>query len=328
MYFSYDHNFTIFCSILESPFVEYRDCSEYIIAPIYIPDSLSYSGAFLSNYIVNSDTRNTVFDLDIVITDPSYNVSDEAIVMSALDSEYDNYNMYLEDLDGTPTPFERSAFEKNQYHLGQPQNDRITYLWSFSRTIRNTMIPNILSYLGRPTYKRMPYIESNIEPLPFPAAYFNNIFANSNNISITNVSYYGRVRFFPGTPITKEETEQRNKTVLSLLGILGGIWSALTAFYIFLFGLGLISPWGFVQRSRPFKRQYQQSLLNSQSDKSNEKEYLITEEPENLSIQKRLDDLEKRVERLERINNYYREYIIDTSFITSIKSDSSLLDTA
>ncbi|CAG8710229.1 3182_t:CDS:1, partial [Racocetra persica] len=91
--------------------------------------------------------------------------------------------------------------------------------------------------------------------------------------------------------------------------------------------LGLISPWGFVHKSKLFKKQYEQNLLNLQHDKSNEKVNLITEEHENLSIQKRLDDLEKRAEHLERINNYYREHIIDTSLITSIKPDLSPLNT-
>ncbi|CAG8752911.1 10072_t:CDS:2, partial [Ambispora leptoticha] len=50
-----------------------------------------------------------------------------AILMSVLDSEYDNYDMYLEDLVGTPTPFENSNYDKNQYYIGQPQNDRIIF---------------------------------------------------------------------------------------------------------------------------------------------------------------------------------------------------------
>ncbi|CAG8650264.1 33664_t:CDS:2 [Gigaspora margarita] len=117
-----------------------------------------------------------------------------------------------------------------------------------------------------------------------------------------------------------------------LLGILGGIWSALAAFYVFLFGLGLISPWGFVHKSRPFKDQYKKNLLMTtmdlQFDKLDEIEKYSTEKYENSSSQKRLDDLEKQVEHLKKLNQFYIECIIDTSFLNSIKTDSlPLLDT-
>ncbi|CAG8811949.1 36449_t:CDS:2, partial [Racocetra persica] len=179
IYFAHNYNFTILCTMqnLNNDSEGYRECSESIIAPKYNPNNiLSYSGAFLSDYVVNSDTGPTLFDLDIFIIDPIF-----AMVMSALDSEYDNN---LQDLAGTPTPFENSNFIKNQYYIGQPQNDRITYLWSFSRTIRNIIIPNILSYFGSPRYIRMPYIESNMQLVPFTATIFNDI-TNRKNASIS-----------------------------------------------------------------------------------------------------------------------------------------------
>ncbi|CAG8643649.1 11707_t:CDS:2, partial [Dentiscutata heterogama] len=142
-----------------------------------------------------------------------------------------------------------------------------------------------------------------------------------------NGTYYATLRFIPSTnPIVKIETEQRNKTVLNLLGILGGIWSAMAAFYAFLFGLGLISPWGFIHRSRPFKNQYKQDfLVNTLDLQFDEGEKLGTEEHENSPTQKRLDDLEKNVEHLKKFNKFYKEFIIDISFINSIRTNSSPL---
>ncbi|CAG8742739.1 1233_t:CDS:2 [Dentiscutata erythropus] len=101
-----------------------------------------------------------------------------------------------------------------------------------------------------------------------------------------------------------------------ILGIIGGIWSFMAAFYIYLFGLGLIYPWGIVQKSRLFKNKYKKKLLpfaDLQSDepdiedKSNTKEYEIS------SIKKQLDNLKKRVQ--------FYENIIDISLLNSIKAD-------
>ncbi|CAG8685003.1 1750_t:CDS:2, partial [Cetraspora pellucida] len=104
-----------------------------------------------------------------------------------------------------------------------------------------------------------------------------------------------------------------SRTILSLLGVIGGIWSSITGFYVFLFGLGLFSPWGFVQKSKPFKIQYEKNLLPFTVDSQPDK--LDTEE--NASILKRLDNLEKSLQ-------FYKEYVLDTSFLPSVKKNASL----
>ncbi|CAG8768787.1 21227_t:CDS:2 [Dentiscutata erythropus] len=278
IYFNHDYNFTILCDSTKNAVAVNDDCNEFIIETRNTTNSdllnyYKYSGAFQPNYNATSDTGGTLFTLSIYITDPQYNSSNQ---------KYDNYDIDGQVLRGTPTPFEQSLFDSNEYFISQPKDDIIVNY--------KCKIPEV-------------YV---VFPLAAP-------FMPSSN------------------PVVKIEKEQRNKTVFNLLGILGGIWSAMAAFYVFLFGLGLIAPWGFIHRSRPFKNQYEQDLLittlDLQVNEFDDEKISGIEEHENSSTQKRLDDLEKQVERLKKFNKFYREYIIDISFLNSIKTNSSpLLD--
>ncbi|CAG8786747.1 7836_t:CDS:2, partial [Racocetra persica] len=81
--------------------------------------------------------------------------------------------------------------------------------------------------------------------------------------------------------------------ILSLMGIAGGA--------------GLISPWGFVQKSKLFRNRYEKNILPL-ADESD------TTEDFNSPIQKRLNNLEKRIQ-------FYENYIIDNSLLNSIKKE-------
>ncbi|RIB28162.1 hypothetical protein C2G38_2060007 [Gigaspora rosea] len=123
-----------------------------------------------------------------------------------------------------------------------------------------------------------------------------------------NNSYYAVLQFITSPPfIVTEETEQRSKTVLNVLGVIGGIWSFVVAFYIFLFGPGLISPWGFVQ-SKLFKSRYKKDVLPFVYEPDTADDF-------NTSIQKRLNNLEKRIE-------FYDRFIFDDPLLNFIKQES------
>ncbi|KAF0431039.1 hypothetical protein F8M41_005459 [Gigaspora margarita] len=314
IYFRHFYNFAIDCSLSKHSTGDvYDDCTKYITATKYNSgDNLyTYSAAFRDNN-VTLPTNGVDFNLDIYITDPLYNSSNQIDSMDivAFDKEFDNYNMDTQDFG----------------------DDRLTYYWKFTRTIKYSLVKDLLSYFGKPTYIKKPYIDTNMQIVPYTATSYNR---SDYPIEIINRNrtFYATLQFTPSSnPIVKVETEQRNKTVLSLLGILGGIWSAMAAFYVFLFGFGLISPWGFVHKSRPFKDQYKKNLLMTtmdlQFDKLDEIKKLSTEGYENSSSQKRLNDLEKQVEHLKKLNQFYIKFIIDTSFLNSLKTDSlPLLDT-
>ncbi|CAG8492314.1 6391_t:CDS:2, partial [Racocetra fulgida] len=83
--------------------------------------------------------------------------------------------------------------------------------------------------------------------------------------------------------------------------------------------LGLFSPWGFVQKLKPFRKQYETTLLpftaDSSSDELDTEEKSDIKEHGNASILKRLDNLEK-----------FLQFYIDTSLLPSVKTDASLTD--
>ncbi|CAG8494767.1 9517_t:CDS:2 [Scutellospora calospora] len=270
------------------------NCNEYVTY-MTIPGSENgpYVGKFLPNYNVTSDTGDSQIHLTIMITNSSFTVTNEVsfMVMYAFDKENDNFDPYSETIVNTTNTFDLSLLDKNLYYLSQPKNDLNVYVWSFTRNIRYVLIPDILSYFGRQIYVSHPYLESTIEIVPLATA-------NTSVNPFAELQFYSDLR-----SITREETEQ----------------SAITAFYIFLFGLGLISPWGIVQKSNLFKNQYKKKLLPFSMDSQLE---LEIKEYENDSLLKRLDNLEKRAERLEKSNQFYKECIIDTSILNSFEIDT------
>ncbi|CAG8695259.1 10285_t:CDS:2 [Cetraspora pellucida] len=123
---------------------------------------------------------------------------------------------------------------------------------------------------------------------------------------ITDVlSYFGRQRFIDIPYI--ESHMSTVTTANSDTRIVGGIWGGIAAFYIFLFGPGLISPWGFIQRTKLFRNQYEKNILPFVNEPD------ITEDF-NSAIEKRLDNLEKRIK-------FYENYIIDNSMLSFTKKD-------
>ncbi|CAG8743199.1 605_t:CDS:2 [Dentiscutata erythropus] len=132
-----------------------------------------------------------------------------------------------------------------------------------------------------------------IENSPFPKTLDNNTTFSSKK----SKQYYAMIRVVPDPDIyVREEKEQRSKSILSLLGIIGGIWSFISAFYEYLFGLGLISPWGIVQKSRLFKKKLLPVAADLQSDEPDIEDKSITKEYEISSIKKRLDNLENVID--------------------------------
>ncbi|KAF0432487.1 hypothetical protein F8M41_005173 [Gigaspora margarita] len=295
------------------PLPHYSDCSDYINKTIYIPASVErpYFGAFVSNYDANPKNGIPLITLLIYITDSRYSVSNKlsTMMMLAYDGDYGPSKF-----NDPPTSFENSLTSKNSYILSQPKSDINVYYWKFNRVIRKSIIMDILSYIGyAPNYKVQPYIESSIQLIPAADAVFN-IYNQTINRTL-----YAVLQFFSDSSVyIREEKEQKNKSILGLLGLICGFWSAVTTFYVFLFGLGVISPWGFVQKNL-FKNKYKEKLLpfavDLQSDEPDIEENTNIKEDVNSSIQKRLDNLEKRVKLYENI--------IDISLLTSVEKNGS-----
>ncbi|CAG8671409.1 941_t:CDS:2 [Gigaspora rosea] len=269
------------------------NCNNAISKATYNTSHSKYLVAFSSSYAI---TSRIVCTLSINITDPRYNVSNQTdyMEMYAYDKEYDLNKIPLS---GQEIQFEESLPLKNMYFFGQPRNDIAHYEWTFDRCIRHALISDFLNYFGRQSYISIPYIDSHMSTV-----------STANSDLRINNSYYAVLQFITSPPfIVTEETEQRSKTVLNVLGVIGGIWSFVVAFYIFLFGPGLISPWGFVQ-SKLFKSRYKKDVLPFVYEPDTADDF-------NTSIQKRLNNLEKRIE-------FYDRFIFDDPLLNFIKQES------
>ncbi|CAG8723866.1 36535_t:CDS:10, partial [Racocetra persica] len=224
-----------------------QDCTNFVNKAAFVASTSKYAASFVPNYSANSFTR---FTLTINITDSRYNISnqDDYMEMHAYDHEYDSKPLQTK----AQIEFEESLLLKNMYFFGQPRNDVAHYEWVFDRCIRHALITDVLSYFGRQRYINIPYIESHMSTV-----------ATANSDTRTSDTY-AILQFLLYPPfIVMEETEERSKTILNLLGVAGGIWGVIAAFYILLFGPGLISPWGFVQRSKLYRNHYEKNILPS-----------------------------------------------------------------
>ncbi|CAG8492145.1 11606_t:CDS:10 [Dentiscutata erythropus] len=261
------------------------NCNNYISNTAFNTTSKKYYAGFSSS---NDITTRIGYALSIKIIDPSYNITNQTdyMEMTAYDRRYD---LNVIPPSGQEIQFEETLSLKNTYFFGQPRNDIARYDWVFDRCIRHALVTDVLSYFGRQKYTDIPYLDSHMS-------------------TVSTASSGLLLQFNASTPfIVTEEKEQRSKTVLTVLGNIGGIWSVVAAFYIFLFGPGLISPWGFIQ-TKIFKDHYKRDVLPFVYEPD-------TTEDFDTSIQKRLDNLEKRIQ-------FYDKFIFDDPLINFIKKDS------
>ncbi|CAG8692120.1 25539_t:CDS:2 [Dentiscutata erythropus] len=108
------------------------------------------------------------------------------------------------------------------------------------------------------------------------------------------------------------------QSVITVLGITAALYSAIASFYVFLFGMNLSKPWGYLQKIRCFRRRTKKGLLPfvvGSLANIEEKNFL-----ERLEELKRFS-AEERVERLEKITMLFEDYIVDISLLYSIKSE-------
>ncbi|CAG8482935.1 2932_t:CDS:2 [Gigaspora margarita] len=112
---------------------------------------------------------------------------------------------------------------------------RNTYRIKIKRRLKEVMMPSWKNYFGFPVHEKLYYITSTSETLP--------------SLNVTGISTpAAAIILEPESFITQVESDQRTKTVLSSLGLIGGAWGIITSFYAFLFGNDTISPWGIVQK--------------------------------------------------------------------------------
>ncbi|CAJ0901237.1 6257_t:CDS:2 [Entrophospora sp. SA101] len=131
--------------------------------------------------------------------------------------------------------------------------------------------------------------------------------------TVTNNQSIITVAITPQNFIVQEEVEQRNSTLISIIANFFAYYTAIVAFYAFLFGVDLISPWGSVHNGccgfKKLKMRTEESLLPLVNDDTGKHE-------DNL-------ELPQKVEHLKKFEFFLKDYIVDTSLLESIKQQSS-----
>ncbi|CAG8834597.1 4439_t:CDS:2, partial [Gigaspora margarita] len=270
---------------IPAPRISASSCSQSIIQPTYNAVYKTYNGSFASD--IKMDGNSVIrFDFYFTSTEDSIGNITQPIIMSIMDPGYGpNIVQYHSNIFPYNETFVQSIEFKNIHYLSQNSN----YMVRFSKTIRDMAAPNdFRSLIGiKPHYYSIPYIESNIEYI---------IYKNLTN----GANWYASVSITPVTTIVEKETEQRDKTVISLLGSISGIYAAITGFYIFLFGPGTFSPWGYVQKT----------IIS--------KEGLIYTADTLAELGKL--GLEERVRRLEALDMFLNEHVIGIPFDRNSKA--------
>ncbi|CAI2171781.1 19868_t:CDS:2 [Funneliformis geosporum] len=163
---------------------------------------------------------------------------------------------------------------------------------------------------GFPSYDVQPFIVSNLLSMPLtdeqrtrPDAYLSKIGLNIKNFQI------------------QVETERRTRSLLNVVGLVGGAWSISMVLYTLLFGANLFRPWGCTQAYCCGYRTYNKfkntlpvlPLVNSSS--------LLTKP--NPSLQ----DITELQDRLNSLEMFLMEYVVDVKYLEkSEKMDQKLDD--
>ncbi|CAI2172344.1 1734_t:CDS:2 [Funneliformis geosporum] len=287
--------------INEVPFAGIDEiCNDFLSQPQQLSDPHpGYIG-----YFINKNNLKFIKDPkdDQIIKIKLYsNTSNELIMMYIVDSEnnplksQDNqiYTQSFQFYD-----FMKELFANNMYFIA---NNQLTYL-GLARNQKKEFDPKYSGILGvNPSYKTLPHILSKSQSTPLPIE--------------PSTEYYSEIDLTVTSFLMQVETEQRTRTLLSVLGLMGGAWGLASALYAILFGVDSIRPWGCIQSfySKTRHRTYNKfkktipvlPLINSHSSM---KEFDSSS-----------PDVKKLHDRLLSLEIFLKEYVVDVKFLE--KSD-------
>ncbi|CAG8497356.1 12439_t:CDS:2 [Dentiscutata erythropus] len=280
-------------SKLDNGTYEYdKDCLQYIFQPSLADDSVTYLASFY----------NVSFENKLMFSTKSNGGLSSLGFMVYLDNvnDHDNIPINLNLLNkGVYEMIPNSTVNLNQYSL----DSRNTYRIKIKRRLKEVMMPSWKNYLGFPMLEKLYYITSTSETLP--------------NLNITGFSTpLATIIIEPESFLTQVESDQRTKTVLSSLGLIGGAWGIITSFYAFLFGNDTISPWGIIQKyCFKIRNSVQVKLKNS---------FEIVPLVSHLRIDSN-DRTSKQIlqKRLEVLQLFLTEYAIDLKHLEKIQKKSN-----
>lgn len=286
------------------------DCTKYVIQPQFDhTDKInisSYKASFFTNELLFSKIPNnglSSLEFMIYINDSNFNASDYSSLPyvvfqmkntgTASDISYDDYTNSIQsqkDSLGLYSRFSRTINILNLYSIASYSS----YKFKLTRKRKDIMLPSWENYIGFSSkLVKTSYFTSSMETFPFQ----NDTATSLLKIAIEQPTYTVQV-----------ETDKRNKTVVSSLGLIGGAWGFATSIYALLFGTDSIKPWGLIQK-------YGYKINHSvQTNLEKTLEYIpLVNHPKSITLNN--NDLKRRLDSLQL---FLIENVIDVQHLEGI----------
>ncbi|KAF0550198.1 hypothetical protein F8M41_024944 [Gigaspora margarita] len=265
-----------------------KACTQYLKQPVLNATS-KYNGYFQTSgdllFSVSSDSSNEGLKnigITIYIDDSAYNASDPSMFVNILAVDSELYKTYGPKLfENQNSMFLDSIVKINTYELSPDQSYNI----QLTRNVKQLMSQSWKNYFGFvPETERIPHVTSTI------VLFIINAF------------------------------EKMFKTVLSSLGLFGGVFGLVTSFYALLFGTGAIKPWGLVQRHLFKVNQIVQDKLLSTLESMPFISHL-THDTNDLDDDLSIEKLEKRLDLLQL---FLRDYVVNVQYLENIQQSDTV----
>ncbi|GBB87057.1 hypothetical protein RclHR1_13510003 [Rhizophagus clarus] len=235
-------------------------------AVLVLPDETLFDVKLLFNIYSNESRLREVFYISLY---------DQTLAPSKEDLKFsDNFD----------DKFVNSLYSLNNYTLIKYHN----LYFKVSRRTRRAIIPSIFNYLGLPPQLKDEHYLTSILQTEYAPTIESDLYGN---FGVTYQNY-----------LTVIEEEFRVKTILNLLGLLGGAISLMLTVHALLFGSAPVSPWGIIYLL-PF---INKSTCNKLRDEFNENAL-----PEILSekSQEQIVEMRKMINHLNRMDIYLKNCI-------------------
>ncbi|KAF0499961.1 hypothetical protein F8M41_020367 [Gigaspora margarita] len=202
-----------------------KDCLQYINQPIGPNEdgyyqSVFYNNSFENNLVFSTSSNSGLSSLGLLVyldNNNNNNNNNNGSIPMSLNLVNKELRSSHELFIGVYEMIPNSTIILNEYSF-DGQN---TYRIKIKRRLKEVMMPSWKNYFGFPVHEKLYYITSTSETLP--------------SLNVTGISTpAAAIILEPESFITQVESDQRTKTVLSSLGLIGGN--------------DTISPWGIVQK--------------------------------------------------------------------------------
>ncbi|KAF0550176.1 hypothetical protein F8M41_024923 [Gigaspora margarita] len=198
-----------------------HDCNQYIMY-LYEPNFRAYEGIFATEDLMFSAIPNNGISSLQYLTEYFY--------LKDFFERYDKDQFQNHPL--TNSKFPETVLHLNQYQLAVNSSFKV----KIKRRRKELMVKSWENYLGISTKREsVPYLTSTLETFPL-----------LNDPEFPTL--LTKIIIEPQLFIVHVETEKRTKTILSSLGLIGGIWGFAATIYAILFGTIPIKPWGLIQK--------------------------------------------------------------------------------